>query len=140
MDTATREEISASVEAAMRSFEKAERALDVEALLSHFADVPDFHIYSDGERLSYQGMIANIRAGLPKLRAIEGGFGDIHVIVLAPDAALATAGFREAITDAEGVTTRVRGAASWLWRRIHERWRIVYGQADHYPDLASQTK
>ncbi len=121
----------------MRSFETAERALDAEALISHFAESPDFRVYNDGQRLSYQAMVANIRAGFPKLREIRGGFGDIQVIVLAPDAALATAGFREAITDAEGVTTRVRGAASWLWRRVGGRWKIVYGQADHYPDSAT---
>src|SRR5512135_2289692 len=136
MDTATREGLAAGVEAAMRSFETAERALDAEALISQFAESPDFHVYNDGQRVSYEAMVANIRAGFPKLRAIRGGFRDIHVIVLAPDAALATAGFREAITDAEGVTTRVRGAASWLWRRVDGRWKIVYGQADHYPDSA----
>ncbi len=134
MDNATSLEIAASVEAAMRSFESAERALDAEALISHFADLPDFHIYNDGERLSYQAMVTNIRAGFQKLRAIEGGFSDIHVIVLARDAALATAAFRETITDAEGATTRVRGAASWLWRWIETHWRIVYGQADHCPE------
>ncbi len=132
MDKVTRAQVTASVEAAMRSFEAAERALDPEALVSHFADLPDFHIYNDGQRLSYQAMAANIRAGFPKLRAIEGGFIDVHVFVLAWDAALATAVFREAITDAGGVTTRVHGAASWLWRRIEGHWRIVYGQADHY--------
>jgi len=58
-------------------------------------------------------------------------------MVLAPDAALAAGTFREGTTDASGKTTRVRGAASWLWRQINGRWLIVYGHADHYPDVAS---
>lgn len=118
----------------MRSFEAAERARDAEGLIAHFAAVPDFHLYNDGQRVTYDDMVAGLRRTFPSLRSIEGGFSDIHVIVLSADAALATATFREAITDAGGKTTRVRGAASWLWRQLDGRWRIAYGQADHYPD------
>jgi ketosteroid isomerase-like protein len=79
-------------------------------------------------------MAAYIRETFPTLRAIEGGFVHLNVIVLASDAALAAGIFREATTDASGNTTRLRGAASWLWRQIDGRWLIVYGHADHYPD------
>jgi ketosteroid isomerase-like protein len=126
------------VTAAMRSFEAAERARDAEGLIAHFAPVPDFHVYNDGQRVSYDVMTAGLRQAFAALRSIEGGFADIHVIVLAADAALATATFREAVTDAEGKTTRVRGAASWLWRKLGARWQIVCGQADHYPDDESR--
>jgi len=86
---------------------------------------------------SYNEMTGFIRKTFPTLRSIEGGFDDLSVIVLAPDAALAAGTFRESTTDASGNTTRVRGAASWLWRQINGRWLIVYGQADHYPDAGS---
>lgn len=118
----------------MRSFEEAERARDAEALLAHFAAVPEFHIYNDGNRLSYDDMAGYVRATFPTLRSIEGGFVNLDVMVLASDAALTTGTFREATTDQAGKTTRVRGAASWLWRLINGRWLVVYGQADHYPD------
>lgn len=134
MNESERRVIASAVQAAMMSFEAAERALDADALIAHFAETPDFHVYLDAQRLSYQTMVSNFRTGFPKLHSIVGGFQGIHVIVLAPDSALATAAFREAITDAGGVTTRVRGAASWLWRRVDGDWRIVYGQAAHYPD------
>ena len=137
MDDTQRKRVTAAVEAAMHSFEQAERARDAEALIAHFAPTPDFHIYSDGNRLSYDAMAAYIRETFPTLRSIEGGFVDLNIMVFAPDAALATGTFREATTDASGDTTRVRGAASWLWRQINGRWLIVYGQADHYPDVGS---
>ncbi len=116
----------------MASFEAAERALDAERLIAHFAQVEDFHVYNDGQRLDYATMTANLRGGFPSLSSIEGGFYDVQVIVLAVDAALATAGFREVITDGSGNVTRVRGAASWLWRLMNGSWKIVYGHADHY--------
>jgi ketosteroid isomerase-like protein len=134
MDDMQRKQVTVAVQEAMHSFEQAERGRNSEALLAHFARVAEFHIYSDGNRLTYDAMAAYIRETFPNLRAIEGGFVDLHITVLAPDAALATGTFREATTDASGNTTRVRGAASWLWRQISGRWLIVYGHADHYPD------
>jgi hypothetical protein len=134
MDDTQRKQVTNAVEEAMHSFEQAERGLNAEALIAHFAGVPEFHIYSDGDRLSYDRMAAYIRETFPALRAIEGGFVDLNILVLAPDAALATGTFREATTDASGKTTRVRGAASWLWRQINGRWLIVYGHADHHED------
>ncbi|NIR50328.1 hypothetical protein GWO43_17625, partial [candidate division KSB1 bacterium] len=86
----------------MRSFEAAERALDADHLIEHFAPVADFHVYNDGQRLDYETVTANLRSGFPSLRSIEGGFHDMRVIVLASDAALGTAGFREVITDTTG--------------------------------------
>jgi ketosteroid isomerase-like protein len=137
MDDAQRKRVAAAVEDAMHAFEQPERAIDPEALIAHFARTPEFHIYSDGTRLSYDAMAAYVRGTFPTLRSIEGGFVDLNVMVLAPDAALATGSFREGTTDASGKTTRVRGAASWLWRQINGRWLIVYGHADHYPDVGS---
>ena len=131
MDERDRSEIVRSVEAAMRSFETAERALDAERLIAHFADVPDFHMYNDGQRLNYGTMAAGVRAAFPTLRSIEGGFTDIRVLVLAADAALVTARFQETITDATGAEIRQQGTASWLWRKLAADWRIVYGHVDH---------
>jgi ketosteroid isomerase-like protein len=134
MDDTQKGRVTAAIRDAMHSFERAERERDAEALIAHFAPVPEFHIYSDGDRLSHDAMAAYIRDTFPTLRSIEGGFVDPMIWVLAPDAALVTGTFREATTDASGNTTRLRGSASWLWRPINERWQIVYGQADHYPD------
>ena len=134
MDEPQRREIAQSVEQALRSFADAERALDAERLIGHFAAVPDFHLYNDGQRLSYEAMTAGVRSAFPTLRSIEGGFHDIQIIVLAADAALSTATFQEAVTDRTGRTTRQHGAASWLWRRMGGTWRILFGHIDHYSD------
>lgn len=134
MNDSEKKAITDAVETRMRSFEAAERALDAEHLIAHFAPGPDFHLYNDGERFSYEAICANLRAGFSSLRSIDGGFEDMHVFVLAPDVALATAQFREVITDQAGGVIRVRGAASWLWRLTDGEWKIVYGHADHYPD------
>jgi len=132
MNESERRAIVESIRGAMRSFEDAERALDAERLIAHFADVPDFHLHNDGACLSYEAMAAAVRASFPTLRSMEGGFSDIRILVLAADAALASARFQEAITDGTGSVTRQQGIASWLWRKLNGEWRIVYGHVGHY--------
>src|SRR6266699_110711 len=134
IDDELRAETARDIEDSMRSFEAAERSLDAERLISHFADVPEFHMHSDGERISFAAMAAGVRSGFHTLSTIEGGFADVQVFVLAPDAGVATATFREVLTDRNGTVVRRRGAASWLWRRIDGTWRIVYGHVDHHLD------
>ena len=133
MDDALRGRVVESVQQRMRSFEAAERALDAEKLLGHFSTRRDFYMYNHGQRVTYEVMSAGVRAAFPTLRAIEGGFENLEILPLAPDAALATAGFRETVTDSSGNQTVQYGAASWLWRNEEGEWRIAYGQVDHHP-------
>jgi len=138
MDETERARIREIVEQRMHSFEAAERALDAEALIRHFSPDPGFYIYNDGNRLTYEAMTAGVRQAFPAMRSIEGGFGDMDVLVLAPDVALATARFEETVTDGSGNVTRQRGAASWLWRQVGSEWRIVYGHVDHHAEPSAE--
>jgi ketosteroid isomerase-like protein len=134
LSDAESEAIKASVDSAMRSFENAERSRDLEALIAHFAQVPEFRVYSDGVRVGYDSLVAQIHRTFPSVARVEGGFEDIEVSVLGRDAAVASATFRSALTDTSGATFRQRGAATWVWMRQPGGWRIVYGHVDHYPD------
>ena len=134
MDDSDQQRIRSAIDARMRSFEAAERALDADRLIAHFAQVPEFHVYNDGQRFNYEAISAHLHGGFPTLQSIEDGFENVHVFVLAQDAALATVEFREVVTDRAGHVTRMRGAASWLWHLGDGVWKILYGHVDHYPD------
>ena len=133
MEEPLRNQIVQAVQQRMRSFEAAERALDAETLVSHFSTGPEFYIYNDGQRLTYDVMSTAVRGAFPTLRSIEGGFEDLDIMVLSPDAVLATAKFQETVTDRNGNQTVQHGAASWLWRQVGGEWRIAYGHVDHSP-------
>lgn len=122
-----------AVQLGMASFEAAERALDPEALVRHFAETTDFYMHNDGVRLSRDQIVAGVTQAFPTLRSLEGGFTGLQIHVLAPDAALATALFEETMTTLDGTVVRQSGAATWLWRQLPGDWRIVYGHVDHYP-------
>jgi ketosteroid isomerase-like protein len=132
MDESMRTQIAEAVQQRVRSFEAAERALDAEALVSHFSTGPAFYIYSDGQRLTYDVMSTAVRGVFPTLRSIEGGFEDIDIMVLSPDTALVTAAFQETVTDRGGNQVVQHGSATWLWRQVEGGWQIAYGHVDHY--------
>ncbi len=134
LEESLRNQIVQSVQQRIRSFEAAERALDPEKLIGHFSSGPEFYMYNDGQRLTSDAIAAAVRGAFPALRSIEGGFEDLDVMVLSPDAVLATAKFQETVTDRDGNQVAQHGAASWLWRHVAGEWRIVYGHVDHYPD------
>jgi ketosteroid isomerase-like protein len=131
---AQRRVITTSVDSAMRSFEAAERARDADRMLAHFVSGPEFRLYNDGQRVDYAAMAAQLHTGLGGLKSVEGGFEGIEVTVLSPGAALASATFRETATDTAGAIVRTHGPVTLVWVRRGTEWKIVYGQADHYPD------
>jgi hypothetical protein len=92
-------------------FENAERSRDLDALISHFAQVPEFRVYSDGVRVDYESLVAQIRSTFPAVA-------------------------QSAVTDTSGATYRQRGAATWVWVRQDGGWRILNGHVDHYPDVS----
>ena len=120
----------------MRSAEAAERLGDAEQILAHFGAGPDVYFYNDGQRWTHAALAAGLRS--ERFRELKGriepGFGDIHVWVLGPDFALATATFKRRVTDGGGTVSRSQGALSWLWRKVDGQWLVVYGQTDHRPD------
>ena len=128
-----RVQVRQAIERGTASFEDAERTLDAAALVGHFSDAGDFYMHNDGMRLTREEIVAGVTEAFPTLRSLEGGFSDIRIHVLAPDAALATALFQETITTQDGTIVRQRGGATWLWRQTAGEWKIVYGHVDHYP-------
>jgi uncharacterized protein (TIGR02246 family) len=133
MTESQRASVREAVERGMASFEAAERALDPGTLVGHFSDGGGFYMHHDGMRLSREDIVAGVSQAFSTLRSLEGGFTDIEIHVLAPDAALATALFEETITTADGAVIRQRGAATWLWREQRGKWTIVFGHVDHRP-------
>lgn len=133
MESHVRSQVHDAVASRMASFEAAERALDAEALLAHFSTFGDFVLHNDGQRIDFDTVAANVRSAFPTLRALEGGFSDLEIRVLASDAALVTALFQETITMGDGTVVSQRGAATWLWRERGGSWTIAYGHVDHYP-------
>ncbi|HSF16109.1 MAG TPA: nuclear transport factor 2 family protein [Vicinamibacteria bacterium] len=128
------EELERSVRAAVDGFADAERQRDVDAILGFIA--PDFYMYVDGARADYETVVDQIRSTMPSLQSFETTWSNVEVTILAPDHALVTMVFQDVVTDGEGVTNRARGPTTFVWRLRDGVWRIIYADADHYPDAS----
>lgn len=127
-----RSENERGVGAAVDAFAEAERRRDVEAILGFIA--PEFYMYADGTRVDYESVTEQIRSTMPSLQRFETTWSNVEVTILARDHALVTMVFRDSVTDGDGVTTRRRGPTTFVWRLRGGDWRIIYADADHYPD------
>ena len=128
-----RSQIEGKVLVVVDAFAEAERRRDVEAILAFIA--PDFYMYADGARVDYETVAAQIRSTMPALQRFETTWSDVEVTVLARDQALVSLVFRDAVTDGDGVTTRLRGPTTFVWSLREGGWRLIYADADHYPDV-----
>jgi ketosteroid isomerase-like protein len=131
---AERDAIAADVRATVDAFADAERRQDVEALVDHLA--PEFYMYGDGVRADYDTAVSQIRSSLPALQRFDTTWSGIEVTVLGRDHALVSMIFHDAITDAGGDTTRMWGPNTFVWRRVAGGWKLIYVDADHYPETA----
>lgn len=124
------EKIADEVIKALRAFESAERNLSLESVTG-FLD-PEFRMLQDGHRVDYESTMTQMHKTLPTLQAFEPRFEDVQVLVLSPDTAVTSMIFHDVITDASGQVTRTWGPSTLVWRFRNGRWRILFGDSDHY--------
>jgi ketosteroid isomerase-like protein len=132
MSEAERARIEGDVRARVDAFQEAERRRDPDAILAFLA--PDFYMYVDGARADYDTVAAQIRSTMPSLQRFETTWSDVEVRALGRDHALVSLVFRDEVTDETGLTTNLRGPTTFVWRLECGDWRILYADADHYPD------
>ncbi len=123
--------IAAAVDSATRAFQAAERAHDPERTIAHLA--PDFSMYVDGVRTSYDAVVGSIRATMGTFQHFEPRWSDLIVRVLGPNAAVVSFTFRDSIVTESGDILRSTGPTTLVWERRGTDWLIVFADADHYP-------
>lgn len=137
VNAAEREKIASEVTDAMNSYVNAIKALDIERVIGHYANEPEFRVFMDGKVSDYDAYVSQARADLSQASGFEGGWQGITVVLLGPRAAAAAAPFREVIIDKGGQRIAIKGAVTWIWVRRGSEWKILYGHATHEPDISS---
>ena len=131
LSEADRTAIAAAVDSATLAFQAAERARDPERTIAHLA--PDFSMYNDGVRSSYDSVVVSIRATMGTLQHFEPQWTDLVVRVLGPNAAVVSFTFRDSIVTESGDLLQFTGPTTLVWERQGTDWLIVFADADHYP-------
>ncbi len=131
LSDADRTAIATAVDSATRAFQAAERARDPERTIAHLA--PDFSMYIDGVRTSYDAVVGSIRATMGTFQHFEPRWSDLIVRVLGPNAAVVSFTFRDSIVTESGDMLRSTGPTTLVWERRGTDWLILLADADHYP-------
>lgn len=129
-----RQVVAAAVDSAMHAYLSAVAARDADRVIAHYANDPEFTAYFDATPMDYATIASTVRGMFAGLRAVDLQPVTVQVTVLGRDAAIAGFPFREAFTDTAGKVQRLRGTASWTWRRHGSGWIIIHGDAVHLPD------
>lgn len=121
----------------MQEYADALGSLDPQQMEPFYVDDPDFRVYSDGQILTRDELLGAIGSMSTSLQSVEGIWDSIEVTPLGRDAALAAARFRRIMIDTAGVVINEWGTVTWVWVYHDEEWRLIHGQAVHYPDETS---
>jgi ketosteroid isomerase-like protein len=123
--------ISAEVEAAVQAFHAADTSMNAEAVIGLLW--PDYTMFVDGTRIGYDDVVAGSRDFMASLELFHTDWTDLEITVLGPDAAVASFLFRDSIVTSAGDLIQARGPTSFVWQRRGGEWRLLFGDADHYP-------
>jgi ketosteroid isomerase-like protein len=129
LDDRERAAVAAAVDSATRAFLAAQRDRDAGHAVAHLA--PDFSMFNDGIRLSYDAVASSIHQTMGSFRHFESAWTDMSVRVLGRDAAVVSFTFRDSIVTTDDEILRFTGPTTLVWERRGSDWLIVYAHVDH---------
>ena len=94
---------------------------------------PDFTMLADGNRTSYDNVATGSKQFMASLDHFHAEWSDIQIISLSDEWALSSFIFQDSLVSKTGTVTQNRGPTTLLWQKRDGEWRILFGDADHYP-------
>ena len=130
-----KKEIINSLTFRMNKYTEALNQLNSSKILRNYSTEGDFILFSDGKFNTYADMVT-IAQALMTFKSISVTWDTIVIVPLTSHSALATAPFHRIISDQSGKEIKDWGTANWAWIKRNGIWFMVYGHANHYPEVA----
>ena len=119
------------VEDAVWAFHAADTSRNAEAVINLMW--PECNMLIDGNRIQYNDLVEGARSFMPGLIVFHTEWKDLNIIPIDPNNALSSFIFEDSIVTNTGDIIRSTGPNTFLWQKRGDEWRIIYGDADHYP-------
>ena len=94
---------------------------------------PEYTMLADGNRIGYADVEAGSRAFMESLVLFHTEWSDVQIRPLSSNFAISSFIFRDSILTKEGKLTQAKGPNTFVWQKRAGEWRVLYGDADHYP-------
>jgi len=123
--------VKQEVEAQIWAFHTADTSMNAEAMIDLLW--PEYTMLADGKRISYDDVSQGSAQFMSNLTLFHTEWTDLEIIPVSADAALSSFIFKDSIINKSGELTRQQGPNTFLWQRRNGEWKLLYGDADHYP-------
>ena len=130
-DSIDTEQVIMEVESAVWAFHSADTSRNEDQVIGLIW--PECSMFIDGHRISYEQMTSGSKQFMSSLTLFYTDWNDLQIIPISSDAAISSFIFRDSIINSSGVLTQHRGPNTFLWQKRNDEWRVLYGDADHYP-------
>ena len=116
---------------AVWSFHKADTMRDAEAVINLIW--PEIIMMVDGHNLDYDEISEGSRNFMKSISLFHTEWKNLIIKPLCTEIAISSFYFRDSIINNAGILTRSEGPNSFVWEKRSGEWRVIYGDADHYP-------
>ena len=94
---------------------------------------PEFTMLADGNYVAYQDVKTGSKAFMASLNSFHTKWEDLRIIPLGKTHAISSFIFTDSIIAKDGTLTQSRGPNTFIWEKRDGVWKVLYGDADHYP-------
>ena len=119
------------VEAAVWAFHAADTSMNADEVIG--LCWPEMTMLVDGNRIKYEDIKKGSKQFMSSLVLFHTEWEDLQVIPISESAAISSFIFTDSIINKSGELTQARGPNTFLWQKRDGEWRVLYGDADHYP-------
>jgi len=94
---------------------------------------PEASMLIDGNRMSYEEISDGSRQFMKGLTLFHTEWNDLQIIPVTENAAISSFIFIDSIVNNQGSITQAQGPNTFMWIKRKDEWKIIFGDADHYP-------
>lgn len=114
----------------VNAFQKADTTLSSEGVLDLLW--PEFTMLSDGNHITYEKVSESSRDFMLSLESFNTEWDSLRIIPLGNNHAISSFIFTDSIVAKDGTITQSTGPNTFVWERRDGKWKVIYGDADHY--------
>ena len=130
-DDFNQQEVLDEVTKAVWAFHHADTSKNASAVIDLLW--PEYSMLGDGHRISYEEVVSGSKQFMSGLSLFHTKWTDLQIIPISESSALSSFIFRDSIITKSGQLTKSRGPNTFLWEKRNGKWKVLYGDADHYP-------
>ncbi|MEM6894491.1 MAG: nuclear transport factor 2 family protein [Bacteroidota bacterium] len=118
------------VKSQVDAFQKADTTLNSDGVLNLLW--PEFTMLADGNHVTYEMVQQSSGDFMSSLESFNTKWDSLRIIPLGNDHAISSFIFTDSIVAKDGTLTKSRGPNTFVWQKRNGKWKVIYGDADHY--------